>query len=171
MMKKQAYIPEYISWLLEKYNEIGKNNQPTTQYRLVAVKEKSNGKYQLSFQLIGKAVIFKSSPEEILANEEIIEYFSSKDIHTITQLACKFERKSKIEIVSKRFSEKLNTLVFKIKSLSNGAISENSASALSKDNAVIKSLSSKDAHIIGYAAAQEENNLEKKLIYELRKET
>lgn len=171
MVKKYSDISGYIAWFLQQYQELGKNSQPTTQYRLVETKKKSNGEYQLSFQLIGKAVIFKSSPEEILANEKAIEYFSSKDIHTITQLVCQREQESKLKIVSKQFSEKLNTLIFKIKSSSNGEINEKTALNLSKDYNIIKNLSPEDAHAIGYAAAKEADNLEKKLITELRDTT
>ena len=170
MTKKPSSIAEYISWLLKQYNEIKKQTPPPTLYRLVETKEKDDGQYCLSFQVIGKATIFKTTPEKVLKNETAIELFSSKDINTINQLVYRNLSAPKNKIIGKVFSGEINALVFKIESGSNHSINEKTASILSRDNNFIKNLSPQDAHTIGYAAAQEESEKEKVMINAIRKD-
>ena len=167
-MVKKPFL-EYFLYVLQQYTETRKQNNPTTVYRLVDVKEKKDNQYELSFQFIGKAAIFQASPEEILKNDKIIEYFSSKDISIITQLACKIANKPKNIIVEKTFSGKLNKLLFKIRNLNNNIITERRASELSVDQQFIKTLSPEDAHMIGYVTAQEKQEEEQSFIKNLKK--
>ncbi len=155
MTQKSSSIAEYISWLLQQYNEAKKQTSPQTLYRLVEIKEKTTYNYELSFQLIGKSAIFKSTPEKILTNEKIIEHFSSKDISIITQLACKKLNQPKNTIVGKSFSRTLNKLLFKVKDLDKKIINECPASELSINKELIQNMAPEDAHMIGYATAME----------------
>lgn len=168
-MNKIASLGEYFSSILRQYYEAQKNLSPPTLYRLVDVKEKANHTYELLFQLIGKAVLFKTTPEEILKNEKMIEHFSSKDIRFITQLAYKTQSLPKNKIIGKSFSQKLNKLLFKIKDLCKGTVTEASASTLSIDKEFIQNLAPEDAHTIGYAAAMEMIENEKIAVQELSK--
>ena len=166
MTKKLSSIAEYISWLLQQYNEIRKETSPLTLYRLVDVKEKNSDQCELSFQLIGKATIFKTTPEDILKNEKTIEFFSSKDICIITQLAYKKLNQPKNTIIGKDFSEKLCKLLFRIKN--KNMINEYTASDLFNNKEFIKELSPEDALAIGYVAAKEKQEEERDTIEQLR---
>lgn len=154
MAKKRLSISEYFSWLLQEYNHAKEKSSPSTLYRLVDITEKATGQYVLSFQLIGKAAIFKATPEDILNNERIIEYFSSKDIHSITQLSCKKLNQPKNKILNKIFSAKLNKLLFQVKCL-NQEVVDNTAAGLSSNKEFIRHLSPEDAYILGYTTAHE----------------
>lgn len=168
MTKKSSSIAEYISWLLQQYNEVRKETSPPTLYRLIEIKEKNDNGYELSFQIIGKAAIFKATPEDVLKNERTIEFFSSKDISIITQLAYKALNRPRNKIIGKCFSAKLSRLLFKIKNIKKNLTDEYTASELSSNKELIKNLSPEDALTIGYAAAQEKQEEEKECIRVLR---
>ena len=168
MTKKSSSLAEYLSWLLQQYNEIRKETSQSTLYRLIEIKEKNDNQYELSFQIIGKATIFKTTPEYILNNEKIIEFFSSKDISIITQLACKKLNQPKNTILGKSFSQKMCKLLFRIKNINKNMISEYTASDLFNNKEFIKELSPEDALAIGYVAAQEKQEEERDTIEKLR---
>lgn len=155
MNKKSSFIPEYITWLWKQYQEAQQMRSPQTLYRLVEIKKNSHDDYELYFQVIGKAALFKTSIDEVLKNEASLEHFSCKDIKTITHLATLKNNQPKNKIVGKSFSSKLNKLIFKIKNLSENTIYESTAPELSIDKELIKNLAPEDAHMIGYAAAEE----------------
>ena len=125
MSKKLSSITEYFTWILQEYKAAKAEMSPSTLYRLIEIKEKGEQQYELSFQLIGKSIAFKATPEEILNNDKLIEYFSSKDIRIITELACKQLKQPKNKIIGKSFSAKLNKLLFQIKHSNEDTVDQN----------------------------------------------
>ena len=164
MNKKPSRITEYTAWLWKQYQEAQRMRSPQTLYRLVEIKKTTHNDYELYFQVIGKAVLFKANIDDVLKNENSLEYFSCKDIKTITHLAALRNNKPQNKIVGKSFSSKLNKLIFKIKSLSGNTVYESTAPELSIDKEFIKSLAPEDAHMIGYAAAEEVQEIARQFV-------
>ncbi len=167
MTTKRSPIAGYCAWLLAEYNKAKKQTSPPTLYRLIEIKEKEKDCYRLSFQLLGRAIVFKATPENILKNEKIIECFSSKDIRIITELACKKSTQPKNKIIAKIFSEKLNRLLFRTQNL-NQEIVDNTATELAMNKAFIRDLSPEDAYMLGYTIAHEMQKEEKRAIRQVK---
>jgi len=167
--KNIASLPEYIGWLFKQYQELKETAQPKSAYKLVDIEENKNGKTILTIQVTGKAITFKSTPQEILADDKVTECFSSKDIRTITYYACQTLNKPKNKIVIKKFCEKLNKMVFGVKNIDKDNISEKTAKEISLDKNLIKNLSPEEAHMVGFTSAGEQASDEKVEMAELRK--
>jgi hypothetical protein len=168
MTKNTRNVSEYVAWLFKQYQELKQSSKHQGAYKLVDIKEDKHDKVHLSIQVVGKAIVFKSTPEEILADDKLVEEFSSKDIRTITYYACQRMNKPKNKIVIKRFCEKLNRMVFGVKNVSKNQVEEKTAKDISLDKDVIKSLSPEEAHMVGYTSANEKGMDEKIKMDKLR---
>jgi len=102
---KITSLPEYITWLFKQYQELKQIAQPNATYKLVNIEENKNDKTILTIQVTAKALTFKSTPQEILADDKTTECFSSKDIRTITYYACQTLNKPKNKIVIQKQRE------------------------------------------------------------------
>lgn len=168
--KTISSVVGYTTLLLKKYNELTKI-QNSNIYRIIEIKHLPAGKYKLITQIIGKSVVIECTPEEILANDRLLEGFSKKDIRTITYLACDQMKQPKYKIIVQEFCEKFNKIMFKIKETESGDLLVKTASQIVMDKNIINSLSQDDVNSISYTAGYEssqnqmfvqENNLEYK---------
>jgi len=156
MATKKNPIFEYLNWFFKQYHQIQQTNAPQHTFRLVDIRSKRKGKHIVTVQVIGTQNIFSASPDEILNNDRIIEHFSSSDIRKITQYV--YETKPhKCEILSQTVNHQ-NEILFKIKSNEDDLLEEKTASEISLNPELIDSLSSRDAHTVGYLTAHEMNN-------------
>lgn len=168
MLKSKKSLGQFISDIIQKYQTLQQYHYPQLQLRLIEATKDTEGKYHLSIQLIGKSAIFKSTPEEILADNNLVKQFSSTDIRAITYYACQTLNNPKNKIISKHFSDELNTMVFEVKNYEQNTTSKKTAAQISLDKQIVTQLSPEDAHMIGYIASQDTHSLEKDAIQKAR---
>lgn len=168
MNKKLSSLSEYVAWLFKQYKELLDSQLPRAVYRLVDIEEK-NGRYKLRIQLVGKASVFTTTPEEILADDSLVEQFSSKDIRTITYYATKSLHTPTSKIVGQRLNQTSEQMLFGIEDLKQKTIIEKTATEIASDKKLLRSLSPEEAHIVGYARAQDVHHNEQKMLNTLRR--
>ncbi len=160
-MKEPKKFNDYIKWMVEAYAEIRAEKARQVKHRIVEYTKKDNGEYEVSIQLIGKTITFKANPKDIMANDEMLESFSKKDIRALTYFACENIKEPQHEILGQKFIRTMNKFFFKLKHGKTGEEIEKSAEEISADPDLIKSLTPEDAHKIGYVTANEQIKKEK----------
>lgn len=144
--------------------KINKKEEENVYYRLVEPLDYFSGnwdKREIDFQVVGKSVILKMLPEEIMRSK-ILLGFCRADIAVIAHLGTKNELglndiekspRKKIFKILKQFFNLGKT--FFVLEHDNGLVHISSASELVTDPDIIKNLDSIDALTIGYTAAEE----------------
>jgi hypothetical protein len=168
MGEKPSAILEYFTWILKKYQEIQQQTQQLDAFRIIEIKKNKHGECIVKVQLIGKATVFECTPHEIVANDQIIEGFSKKDIRTLTYFATHEIRKPKYKILVQEFSDVLNKIKFKLGRRGSSEPIEKTAEQISLDKEFINKLNSEDAHLVGYVTATEQMTREKEEMERLR---
>lgn len=141
--------------MIKTYIELRAQQSEKITHRILGDSKNQNGEYILTIQVIGKAVTFKASPKEILADDQLLESFSKKDIRLLTYLACENIKEPVHEILEQKFVRAMNKFFFKIKHGKTGEEIEKSAEEISTDLNLIKSLTPEDAHKVGFVTANE----------------
>lgn len=161
-MAHLSKLNNYLKLMVKAYAEIRSKQTQHAIYRLIDHKKNNTGEYEITVQLIGKSLVFKSTPKEIMANDDLLESFSKKDIRLLTYLACQDIQEPKYEILGQKFIRNMNKFFFRLKHAKTGEEMEKSATEISADSSLIKSLTPEDAHTIGYVTANEQIKEEKK---------
>ncbi|HVY52975.1 MAG TPA: hypothetical protein VHA13_00460 [Gammaproteobacteria bacterium] len=123
-------------------------------YHLLEIKYHDE-QYQLCFQEIGKTAILERAPNEIVANDRLLEGFSKQEIRQILYLAYEQEKQPKYKIAVQEFCEKINRILFKLKRRGSDEVIINTADLITLDKRLINDLSQEDACCIGFAAGYE----------------
>lgn len=144
---------EQIAWFLKRYNEQQQIQQNI--YRVVEVKQSSLDKYKLVIQVIGKSTVVECTPQEIVANDRMLEGFSKKDIRTITYFACNQNKKPKYKIITQELCSKANKILFKLRSNENNEIIIKTANQILTDKNLIHGLSHDDIQSVSYVTGYE----------------
>ena len=155
-MSDPKSLRDYIKWFSAAYAELRAEKLSQATYRVLEYSKNKKGTFDVHIQLIGKNAVFKSTPQKILADDEMIEFFSKKDIRLLTYLGCQDLKEPKHEVLGQRFVRALNKFFFKLKHDKTGEEIEKSAEEISADPVLIKSLSPEDAHKVGFVAANEQ---------------
>lgn len=164
MYKKIYSMVDYIGWLIQKHNEL----QQKPIFRLINITKNKFNEEILHIQIANKAAIFQCKPSEIIPYDNLLDGFSKKDIRTITYLATKSKYRPTTHIVAQRFCDSLKRFLIKIKRKNTHVIEEISASTLSKNKAILNSLSQEEAHRVGFLSAMEQFDLEQEKINSAR---
>jgi hypothetical protein len=162
--KPSHLISNYVSWILKKYQELHKELESREAYRIVSI-----DLCKVKINIFGTGKIFESTPQEIVADDQMLEGFSKKDIRRITYHACININKPKFQVIAQSFSEKLNKMIFKVKKQNSSKILEKTADEILSTNAMISHLTPNDAHRIGFVYGSESvlrEKAEKKLLKE-----
>lgn len=162
-MSESKKFSDYIKWMIEAYAEIRAEQSGHVTHRVVDYAKNEKGEYEVSVQLIGKSLVFKASPKEIMADDAMLESFSKKDIRLLTYLACEDIKEPTHEVLGQKFIRNMNKFFFKLKHGKTGEEMEKSAEEISADPKLIKQLKPEDAHKIGYVTANEQVKKEKSL--------
>lgn len=162
-MSESKKVGDYFKWMIEAYAEIRSERAGHVSHRVVDYAKNEKGDYEISVQLIGKSLVFKAAPKEIMADDDMLESFSKKDIRLLTFLACEDIKELKHEILGQKFIRNMNKFFFKLKHGRTGEEMEKSAEEISADPNLIKSLRPEDAHKIGYVTANEQVKYEKNI--------
>ncbi len=154
-MQKRYSIQEAVQWIIKQYHELQQEAQQNNHYRIID-QEQKNGEIKLCIQLVGKSIIFKATPREIINDDQLLEGFSKKEIKHITYLACQDIKQPKYKIVLQEFCSKLNRLVFRLKQKGSNQTVKATAAEISQDKTILNGLSQAEAHKVGYATAMEQ---------------
>jgi hypothetical protein len=161
MSTKPNSLIEYFGWLLKKYHELQQQIQKQDAFRIVEIKHNKTNECIIKVQIIGKATIFDCTPQEIAANDQLIEGFSKKDIRTITYFATQEIKKPKYKILLQEFREGLGKIIFKLGMRGSAEPVEKTAEQITLDKEFLNKLTQEDAHLVGYTTATEQMLREK----------
>ena len=150
---------QYTGYLLKKFIE-QQHEQQRNIYRIAEVSKKSN-QYKVVVQIIGKSTVVECTPQEIVADDRMLEGFSKKDIRAITYLACEQVRLPKYKVVMQDFCDGLNKILFKLKKTESNEIISKTAGQISLDNDLIHNLSHEDLRCVSYTAGYEQSHFDK----------
>lgn len=141
-----------------KIKEKKTNYEPI--YRLVEIREE-DGDYTVVIQIINKSITFITKPEEILANDTLVDQFCPRDVRSLTYLGYLGINSPKYKILAQKFSQSEKT-IFVLKKKGERKVILKTADQIMQETNGALSLSSEDAKIIGYTIAAETTIEEKK---------
>ncbi len=163
MTKRHRSIVAYFTRLLRQFRKV---QQKRDIFRIVDMEQGRGGKYKLVVQIVGKNITYKITPEEILADDKMLEGFSRQDVRNLTYLACQIKAEPnapKSRILVQEFCDNYNRMMFSISRPDDEAVVMKSASEISLDKDLLAELSQEDAHMVGYTTATEQMLEEQKL--------
>jgi hypothetical protein len=137
-------------------------------YRICEVDQNISKNNILTIQVIGKAALFKCSPEELINNDNFLEGFSRKDVKLIAYLAYQRNKISSLKIESIAYNQELKKTLFKIKKTNLSKTIISTTDEILNNNELFSQLSSEDLKKISYVFAQEEISKEKNEISALK---
>jgi len=127
-------------------------------YRVVNIEQDEAKDYYATIQVIGKNITFKAKPEEILADDAMTDKFSPRDVRNLTYLGYLGINAPKYKILAKQMTQD-NRVVFAIHKKGSKKVEVKTADELSTNEDIITHLDQKDAHMVGYTAASEQEQL------------
>lgn len=140
--------------LLQSAKNKGDSYSPI--YRVASIEQDKSGEYSVTIQMIGKAVAYTIKPEELLADDKMVDLFSPRDIRNLTYLGYLGMNAPKYKILAQQLSENCDHTLFAIHKKGDKKHSVVTAKEISSNEEILKNLSQKEAHMIGYAAATEQ---------------
>lgn len=138
-----------------------KEESYTPIYRVASIDQDQSGEYSVTIQMIGKAVAYTIKPEELLADDKMVDLFSPRDIRNLTYLGYLGMNAPKYKILAQQLSENCDQTIFAIHKKGDKKHSVVTAKEISANEEILKNLSQKEAHMIGFAAATEQMMTEK----------
>lgn len=157
-----------IKNLWERYKNRKKYLSFNPAYRLVEITQDEDESYFVTIQLINKNITFQTKPEEILAENDLVNQFTPTDVRALTYLGYLGINSPKYKILAKNLSSQDSSIIFTIKKKGEKQALLKKASELAQDKELLKSIDPKDAHMIGYTAAMEQTSKEDFLKQEAR---
>ena len=151
-----------------RYKETKKQLSFTPIYRLASVTQDEDGSYFVTIQLINKNITFQSRPEEILAENNLVNQFSPTDVRALTYLGYLGVNSPKYKILAKNLSHQDSSIIFTVKKKGEKRPVLKRASEIARDKELLESIDPKDAHMIGYTAGMEQTAKEDALKKETR---
>lgn len=147
--------------MLEKLKKILKNSKVflseakgkstfTPIYRVVEISKSDEDEYVATIQLVQRQVTFTMKPEEILAQDNLVDCFSPRDIRTLTYIGYLELNNPKYRILAQKLSSTNDEMLFALKKKGEKKILIKTANEISKDSSLINNLPQKDAHRVGY---------------------
>lgn len=167
-MKQKYTGPLHKIWQLLTGLSKGLQQGPT--YRVIGVEETESGHYEVTAQMVGKGLAYKMNPEEILADDKLTSQFSSLDVRTLTYLGYLGINSPKYKILAQRLLDD-ERMIFMVHKKGSEKVDLKTAADLSKDADVLKHMDQKDAHLVGYALANEKSMDEKLQLTKLKQLT
>ena len=122
-------------------------------YRVINIEKNNHNDYEITIGIIGKNTVFKMKPEEILSDDKMTDMFSPRDVRTLTYLGYLDINSPQYQILAQRLSEKNNMVVFCLNKKGSKKTEAVTANKISKE--IIEKMDQKDAHMVGYALANE----------------
>jgi hypothetical protein len=139
-------------------------------YRVIEIAQTEHDVFIVTVQIINRSIIFTIEPEEILANDKMVNQFSPHDIRTLTYLGYLSIHNPKYKILAQRISQEKDHLMFALKKKGYRKLVIKTANEIMKDDEILDNLSAKDAHIVGYTLGSESILNEKNIKYQICKD-
>lgn len=152
-----ALLQRFKQWLLQMNHWLSPEFTPV--YRLVEI-IKSEDEHKLVIQVVHKNITFKIKPEELLADDSIIDLFCPRDVRTLTYLGYLDMNSPQYKILAKRLTPN-SQVAFALKRKSDKKIIIKTPREIVHEK-MLNNLDATDAQLVGYTAATESVALEKK---------
>ena len=162
MIKELKIFCEY----LKKVNFNNQNNEPV--YQIIEIAEEDE-EYTVTVRIRHKNITFYTKPEEILADDSLVDRFSPRDIRALTYLGYLGINRPKYKILAQKLSQNEKTTVF-LKKRGEKKIIVKTAAQIIQETDMIIGMNSEDAKTVGYLVAQDDFVDEKKQKEALLKE-
>src|SRR5262245_11529752 len=105
-------IRQKIKKFLEFLSQSARNQTYKPIYRLVEINHTKTDEYIVTVQMINKNFVFETRPEEILANDALVDQFSPRDVRALTYLGYLSLNNPKYKILAQRLSEEQDKMLF-----------------------------------------------------------
>jgi hypothetical protein len=130
-------------------------NTYTPTHRLADITQETPDEFTVTIQVINKNIIFTAKPEEILANDDMVDKFSPRDIRALTYLGYLGINSPKYKILAKRFCDSDSKFSFAIKHKNDSKVSFKTADQIMREKDILSSLSPNDASLVGYSVGSQ----------------
>jgi hypothetical protein len=155
MKKIRQFFKSFFNYV-KRIREVSQESSFRPSYRVTNIEEiKEENQYTATIQVIGKNMYFKMAPEELLADDRLVNCFSPIDIRTLTYLGYLGVNNPKYKILAKRLSENSDKTIFALRKRGERKIVTKNAHEICQDKDVLANLSATDAHEVGYTVAHE----------------
>lgn len=138
------------------YRAIKTNNSFFTPYKIKNIERNSQEHYIVVVQIVNKGISFKTKPELLLADDNMVRQFSPYDVRTLTYLGYSNNQSPKYKVIATRQSRKLKKMLFALQQKDKKEPTFKTAHQISKNEKILSHLSQKDAHMIGYVTGSEQ---------------
>jgi hypothetical protein len=136
-------------------------------YRVLEIIQNDEHEYITKIQIINKNITFNAKPEEILAQDDIVNEFSPTDIRTLTYLGYLAIDSPKYKILAQRLSEADDRLLFAIQKKGEKKVTLKTAEQIIQEKDIVTNLNANDARLVGYTYGTEATAAEKSQKQEL----
>jgi len=158
----------FIKQVCRYFKQLNQENSYTPSYRVLNLLQNDDNSYTIHIQIINKSITFYAKPEEILADDKMVNMFSPLDVRTLTYLGYLGINMPKYKILAQRIIDKDKTL-FIIKKNGEKNVILKTADEILLDPEIVSQMPADDARIIGYTVATESIQNENELRQELLK--
>lgn len=134
--------------------ELNKSKEQEHIYRILEIFQDDNEEYLAHVQIINTRFAFHIRPEEVLADDNLVNLFSQRDIRTLTYLGYLGINSPKYKILAQRLVTE-NKIAFAISEKGKKNVFIKTAIEIMHDRDIITSMNPLDASTIGYAVASE----------------
>lgn len=158
--------------MFKKSNELMKsaNAMHRFAYRVVDIEELEQGHYQVTVQVSGKSTVFKTTPSKLLADDNMVDQFSQRDIRALTYLGYHEIHSPKYHILATKHIKDQSQTVFAVKKRGEEEVMVKTAAELSSDKEIVSNLSQEQAHMLGFTSGTEQTSDEQRQMQELKKQ-
>ena len=130
-------------------------------YKIIQILENEDNQHHVVIKLINKNLIFNVKPEEVLANDDLVDQFSPRDVRALTYLGYLGINSPKYKILAKKLS-KNEKITFVIRKKGDPKIITKTANEIIQEADIIRQMNPTDANTVGYTLASEAIQDEKK---------
>lgn len=130
-------------------------------YRVLNFEKNKQLEYIALIQVRNKNITFHMKPEDILANDSLVNQFSPTDIRALTYIGYLGINSPKYKILANQLSQIDQRFSFILKQKGRKKTLTKTTHEILNDEDFIKNLPPKDAQLIGYATATEDYLSEK----------
>jgi hypothetical protein len=142
-----------ISSFYKTFKHISEVDTYKRRYRIIEIINEDDI-FTVHIQLINSRKTFLMKPEEILADDDFVIYFSPLDVRTLTYLGYLGINSPKYKILAQRIAEQGN-LIFVIKQKGSDNVILKTSKEVINDINFLKNMSSNDISSIAYSELQE----------------
>lgn len=149
-IKKIAlYLANTINYIIKPI----KGNKAIYVYKVAEIIEDEE-EYTVVIKLANKNITFTATPEEILANDSLVDKFSPRDIRTLTYLGYLGINAPKYKILARKLSQTEKS-IFLIKKKGQKKVITKTADQIIHESEIILNMDSDDAKLVGYTVGSE----------------